>query len=783
MTVQKPDVPQPASIGSGQQGELQPAERFLKQLSEVQLAQLPIYRDPLEHAREELRRLAMVLDLRRVVAQREREARKSAKVDGGAGLERFKGLLLRDGDFGDLVQRASGLRPQVESPELKRRIGAIEGLTRRIHLREAATLWSVGKGAGGCRLPLLEVAQGFGLNRFAYQVLVMALAPEVELAFQRIFAHLHNDVTRKRPTVNLALEVFGRSDSGRREGRRVFASSATLRRYNLLHLEGESAGLEKSLLLREFKMPERMVQWLLGARELDPAMDTFCQLEPTEGRTLDGLIYDVTIQRRLASMAAYLGRPEVSKDAATPLVVLTGPAGVGKRSVTRALASAVERPLLTVDLAATAIPLSQRDRAFRDMAREARLHGAALCLANYSEALVEGRISPPLSYLYSVVRLAPGLGVVTSLSEEVGLGGAGRGFSTRLGLEVPETPDRMRLWRAMLDATAGVKLHEGLDLRQFALKYGFTAGTIERVLRYAAEEASVRSGQSGALVESADLDRACRIQLGQGLSGVATRVRRRASWEDLILPEEIVEVLHEILRHARMRTQVFHEWGFDRKMTSGKGLSVLFSGPPGTGKTMVAGVIASMLDMDLYKVDLSQIVSKYVGETEKNLNKVFQAAAANQFIILFDEADSLFSKRTEVKSSVDRYANLEVNYLLQKMEEYSGICVLTTNFEKSIDDAFKRRLNFRVDFPFPEAEDRARLWRVHIPTEAPVESDLELDWLAEKYELSGGNIKNAVLRAAFRAAAGERPINIEDLEYAAERESRELGKLVQDVGY
>jgi SpoVK/Ycf46/Vps4 family AAA+-type ATPase len=239
--------------------------------------------------------------------------------------------------------------------------------------------------------------------------------------------------------------------------------------------------------------------------------------------------------------------------------------------------------------------------------------------------------------------------------------------------------------------------------------------------------------------------------------------------------------LKEILRHAKYRHKVFHDWGYDRKITSGKGLSVLFSGPPGTGKTMVAGVLANELGMDLYKVDLSQVVSKYIGETEKNLDKVFQAAAGNQFIILFDEADSLFSKRTEVKSSVDRYANLEVNYLLQKMEEYSGMCVLTTNFEKSIDDAFKRRIQFRLDFPFPEPEDREQLWLVHLPEEAPIEGELNVKWLAEHYELAGGNIKNAVLRAAFRAAESDRPINIEDLEYAAERESREIGKLVQGV--
>ncbi len=750
-----------------------PAQRLLDKLDEVQLAQLPIYKDPMEHVREELRRLALILELQRLV-QRRRQQQPDAPQ------ERFPGLLLREGEFGDLVQRATGQRPVSQDPEINRRLSEIQALTRRIHLREAATIWSVKKKAGGCRLPLLEVAERFGLDRFAYQVLILGLAPEIELTFQRLFSHLHNDVTRKRPTVSLALDLFGGDDAGRRAGRRAFSPSEPLLRFNLLHMEESGAGLEKSLLLREFKMPERMAQWLIGSPELAPAMQAYASLAIPE-RPLDQLIYDPAISRRLEALVDYMGRPGMAQGH-TPLIVLTGQHGVGKRSVSRCLAQAVGRRLLEVDLSRAAIPASRRDKAFRDMAREARLHNAALCMANFDDSMVKGGFCPPLPYLYQIARMAPGMGLVTAISDEVGLGGAGQGFSTRLGLEVPDTYGRIGLWRAMVER-GNALLAQSLDVRQFALKYGFTAGVIGRVLDYASEEAAVRTRELKAPIEPQDLDLACRIQLGQGLSGVATRVRRTASWDDLILPEDLVEVLQEILRHARMRTQVFHEWGFDRKMTSGKGLSVLFSGPPGTGKTMVAGVLASQMNMDLYKVDLSQIVSKYVGETEKNLNKVFSAAASNQFIILFDEADSLFSKRTEVKSSVDRYANLEVNYLLQKMEEYSGICVLTTNFEKSIDDAFKRRINFRVDFPFPEPEDRARLWRVHLPTEAPVDEDLELEWLSEKYELSGGNIKNAVLRAAFRAADAQRAISIEDLEYAAERESRELGKLVQGVGY
>jgi AAA+ superfamily predicted ATPase len=754
--------------------EILPSHVLLDELDEVKLASLPVYEDPMDHVRDELRRLALLIDLRGMIMKEQ------GRVDDG---NRFRGLLLREGELDDLIRRAvdgsEEITPDTDVITRKREEFAV--MTRRITLREAATLWAQREGAGGCRLPLLEICQCFHLDRFSYHVLVLALAPEVDLGFQRMFSYLLNDVTRKRPTVHLALELLSADDSSRRSGRRAFAQDAPAILYNLVHLEPTRTGMETSLLLREFKMPERVVQWLLGTVELAPAMRRYSQLSESVA-TFDDLVFDERGGVRVTALGEYLRRLGRGGSRPTPLVVLSGVEGVGKRTVAGRLAACVDMPLLVVNLPSTAIPLAERDVAFRDMAREARLHGASICLAGYTSEQEKSGTIPALTYLYGIVRLAPGIGAVTGPGDDMGLAGAGTGFATRVRLEVPEAFGRLVLWKRLIELS-GVPIGDGVDLRGFSLKYGFSAGALARVLTHANEEAAVRSGDPDAAIEAEDLDMASRIQLGQGLSGIATRVRRTARWEDVILPDEIVETLQEIIRHARYRNEVFHDWGFDRKMTSGKGLSALFSGPPGTGKTMVAGVIAADLGMDLYRVDLSQVVSKYVGETEKNLSKVFQSAAGNQFIILFDEADSLFAKRTEVKSSVDRYANLEVNYLLQKMEEYTGICILTTNFEKSIDEAFKRRLNFRIDFPFPEPKDRVLLWRAHFPIEAPVEGDLELDWIAEKYELSGGNIKNAVLRAAFRAVGNDRAINIDDLEYAAEREARELGKLVQGAGY
>src|SRR5690606_4172637 len=284
-------------------------------------------------------------------------------------------------------------------------------------------------------------------------------------------------------------------------------------------------------------------------------------------------------------------------------------------------------------------------------------------------------------------------------------------------LAVPGEAARAALWRRAL----GDRAAPGLDLDMVAARYPLTGGMLLRSADAAIALAVGRAragGQPG--VSDADLHAGLRGTLDVKLSGLGRRVTWRQGWSDLILPDDSLEEIREFIARVRHRRRVYEEWGFSRKLAKGLGLSALFAGPPGTGKTMVAGIIADELALDLYQIDLSRIVSKYVGETEKNLANVFDAAEAGHAILLFDEADSLFAKRTEVKSSVDRYANLEVNYLLQRMEAFNGITILTTNLDSSIDDAFRRRISFRVDFPMPEVEDRERLWRAMLPAQADV---------------------------------------------------------------
>ncbi|HEX5062961.1 MAG TPA: ATP-binding protein, partial [Kofleriaceae bacterium] len=341
-------------------------------------------------------------------------------------------------------------------------------------------------------------------------------------------------------------------------------------------------------------------------------------------------------------------------------------------------------------------------------------------------------------------------------------------------LDIPSRNERQRAesWASSLERYQ-IALSDPSEL---AARYRVGPGIIDRVCAEVARRPD-RPTQPSKWVS--ELDDAVRQHLENRLGKTATRVTRLATWADVVLPEDIVDSLLELTSRVRHRKTVFEQWGFDRSITTARGITALFQGSPGTGKTMVAGVIARDLGLEVYRVDVSRITSKWIGETEKNLGSLFDAAEDGQVMLLFDEADSLFAKRTEVKTSVDRYANMEVNYLLQRLDSFEGIAILTTNFGNAIDPAFKRRLTYRVTFPFPDEEMREQLWKSLIPAQVPVQGKLDFAALSQRFRLSGGYIRNAALRAAFLAAEEGVALSHEHLERAIKMEFREIGKLAE----
>ncbi|MBA3539925.1 MAG: ATP-binding protein, partial [Deltaproteobacteria bacterium] len=308
-------------------------------------------------------------------------------------------------------------------------------------------------------------------------------------------------------------------------------------------------------------------------------------------------------------------------------------------------------------------------------------------------------------------------------------------------------------------------------LAPLAARWRIGPGTISRVITH------VTDGGAPVNLSSTVIDRAVSQHLERRLGDVAERQKWLPALADMVLPSDIMDSLTEFLARMRLHRRVFDEWGMTRIATTGRGITALFQGPPGTGKTMVAGALARELGIELYRVDLSRVMSKWIGETEKNLANVFSAAEEGQAIILFDEADSLFSKRSEVKSASDKFANLEVNYLLQRLDSFIGVAILTTNMGAAIDSAFKRRLQFRIHFPIPDEEQREQLWRAHVPPTLPVTDDLDFADLAKRYPLTGGSVRNCVMRAAFLAAAEDKPLGQDYLVRAIRLEYRAAGKL------
>ena len=342
-----------------------------------------------------------------------------------------------------------------------------------------------------------------------------------------------------------------------------------------------------------------------------------------------------------------------------------------------------------------------------------------------------------------------------------------------LAISVPEPTlaERRALWRAHAPGADvdGVAAHFRLSMAQIA---------------HAAEVATASSHvRRDGPPSAADLERGARDASRTRLGDLAVRVQRRAGWNDLVLPEEPLGLLRSVAAFLRHRDLVLSEWGYERAVGGGQGLKVLFAGESGTGKTMAAGVIAGDLGLDLFRVDLATVVSKYVGETEQNLDRIFAAAEGSNAVLLFDEADALFGKRSEVKDAHDRYANIEVAYLLQRMEAYAGAVILATNLRANMDDAFLRRLDVLVELPFPEAADRRRLWQGLVPPEAPVADDVELDVLADRFRLTGGSIRNCSVTAAFLAADEGGAITMQHLLRAIAQELRKQGRLTLEADF
>ncbi|MGW4035259.1 AAA family ATPase [Streptomyces sp. NPDC004778] len=635
-----------------------------------------------------------------------------------------------------------------------------EAAARVLETRDAFTpVPAYGDGApsgaeGGGRLG--ELAERFGLTPPDVDLLLVALAPDIDPRFERLYGYLNDDLTRRRPTVGLALELCGLPAAG--SGRFRFSPSAPLVAGGLL----EIADAERPLLSRLLCVPDRVTAYLLG----DDA--------------IDGRLRGIVRLREHARTPEQDERPEVPRVAAvlgtgSGLVHLLDRGGDPHGLAVEALHTAGRRPLV-VDVAALATA-PEPAALIRALATEARLGRAGVVLGPL-ETLAPERPEGArlLGSLCAALGSAPLIAYGKKNWDPL--------WTPESPVPVtapPPGPDGMaRQWRrALADAGRSVGLsaaHATADdaLIEAAAAYRLDSGQLRR----AATVASRLAVLGPRPVTPEDLRAAVRAQNGAGLERLARRIEPGVGWDDLVLPPATRTQLAELALRARHRETVLGQWRMRPGGGRGRGVIALFAGESGTGKTMSAEVVAAELGMELYVVDLSTVVDKYIGETEKNLERIFAEASDVNGILLFDEADAIFGKRSQVNDSRDKHANMESAYLLQRMESFDGIAVLTTNLRANLDEAFTRRLDVIAEFPMPDARQRLALWDRCLGPAVPRDATLDLEFCADRFELAGGSIRACAVTAAYLAAESGAPLTMDQLVTAVLQEYRKLGRLV-----
>ncbi len=612
--------------------------------------------------------------------------------------------------------------------------------------------------------PFAKLATHFALSPFDIDVILIALAPEFDLKYERIYSFLQNDITRRLPSIDLTLNLLCETAEEKFIQRLRFSTDAPLIHKGLITLNNDSQQTHSPLLSHSLKLDNKLVRWLQGDTGMDYQLASFCRcIEPHI--SLGQLFLDPNTIVSLMAMGTKVSSQMAFK------FYFHGRTGAGKRSIAEALAGQHALNLLCVDLQGALRSTEDFAVICMRLSREAWFQDALVFIENV-DALNVDENTYQLECLRKFVEDYAGLIVLSGKDPEWV---ARNGFSVLISLPVnlPGYIDRQSLWRGHLKDADVENTDIAILAQQFRLSPGQIAAACRSVITQTNWNAVTSKDNN---ISLNDLMQAARNQSGHLLTKLARKVTLNYRWEDLVLPEDQRLQLQEICIQFTHRHIVYGNWGFDRKLSLGRGLNVLFAGSPGTGKTMAAEVIANELGLDLYKIDLAQVVSKYIGETEKNLDRIFTAAEDANAILFFDEADALFGKRSEVKDAHDRYANIEVGYLLQKMETYEGIAILATNLRDHLDDAFVRRMQFIVEFPFPDEYYRQRIWEVMFPQKAPLGEDVDFQVLAREIRVAGGNIKNIGLASAFYAASDGGIIQMRHLLRAAHREHQKLGR-------
>ena len=609
--------------------------------------------------------------------------------------------------------------------------------------------------------PALEqICEEFELSEFEFYILVLCAALELDSRFPELCAKAHNDQNYYYPTFGLALRALPNPYWS------ALTPNGTLRHWKLIDLSSGDTFLNKQLFI-----DERILHYLTGSQTTDPLLTGLTELSSASNQLMPS-------HQSLADKIAALWHLSLSQDT-PPIVQLCGSEIEDKIDIAQVVCYQLERRVSLLNCDRIPINFNDLTSFTRRLERECILEHRALLLNCDDTDIGDPDRRASLNQLLEEFS---GFIIITTRVPLQDL----KCKMIRFDIPKPEPQEQFITWQASVDNLKTQLNGQGTlipnseqlsqDLQALTSQFYLSTSTIRSACTAAIGQLTT---QSSALSFKQALWDSCRVQARPGLDKLAERIESKLTWEDLVLPPLQKNTLEQISAHVRQKAKVYENWGFAAKNRRGLGITALFSGPSGTGKTLAAGVLANELKLDLYKIELSSVVGKYIGETEKSLQRIFDAAESGGVILLFDEADSIFGKRSEVNDSKDRYANLEVSYLLQRMESYSGLAILTTNLQSNMDSAFMRRLRFVTQFSFPDAAHREKIWQRIFPANTPTQG-LAFEKLAQ-LNTAGGNIRIIALNAAFIAADAGEAVQMKHILKATQTEYEKLGKSLTSV--
>lgn len=606
----------------------------------------------------------------------------------------------------------------------------------------------------GVILTLKYLEEVFQLTFYDKLCLEMALAYELEDKYKKIYAYLNNDRTKHKPTYQIAYELF-QLRLGSKFSIRVLQNENPTLTQMLMKPIGSS-----EVDYYQMVLDDDVFRWIVGSANIGESSLNYSNLIYPRNKS-DSPNWKPSI---LKLINKYI---DVSVEDQKKLIFISGSKGVGKTYQVCQWATEYDCVILSVDYLDLMSSDEDLELYFLKMIRDVNLINGIFLFDNYEH----DKNSKREKQFFTLIQKMCNFVFVLSRSPLPHKLELDHFSILNIEIGLLNNQDRKLVWQKF----ASDKKIRCDQWSNISSGFKFSIGSIKSVINklYALENWN----QGEVLIEESRLFEACYGEIKHELDKKTRKLDAKYTFDDLILPESIIRELSEICSRVKNSDKVYDQWGFGEKLSYGKGLAVVFSGEPGTGKTMSAHAIANELKLEIYQIDLSSMVSKYIGETEKNLSSIFDEAKRSNAILFFDEAESLFGKRTEVSNSNDKHANNQTSFLLQKIEEYEGITILATNFKKSMDKAFIRRMNHIIEFHMPTKEYRKKIWSSIFPERTPMSADIDFDYISEKFELTGGNIKNIALRSAFMAAEKDNEIMMKDILVATKEELHKIGKV------